>query len=120
MIKIGTIGLGKMGILHSGIMNSLYDCSLVAVADPQPLVRKYFSQCSPGIRTYDDFRDLLRKEAIDVAVIATPTYLHSEIGRECARSNVSFLVEKPLGTTVEDSRSLFESVRASNVASEVG
>jgi len=120
MIRIGTIGLGKMGILHSGILNSLDNCRLVAIADPQPLVRKYFSQCCPNILTYEDYRDLLQKEDIDVAVIATPTYLHSEIGRECAKAHVSFLVEKPLGTSAEDARSLLDEVKTSKVSTEVG
>ena len=120
MMRIGTIGLGKMGILHSGIMNSLADCTLVGVADPQELVRKYFSQCCPKISTYRDYHDLLEKEDIDVAVIATPTFLHSEIGKECAKAGVSFLVEKPLGITIEDARGLLEEVRDSKVASEVG
>src|SRR5437667_3187053 len=120
MIRVGTIGLGKMGILHSGIMNSLDQSTLVGVADPQPLVRKYFSQCCPEVSAYSDYHDLLEKEEIDIAVVATPTFLHSEIGKACAKANVSFLVEKPLGKTIEDARELVESVRRTKVATEVG
>jgi len=120
MLKIATIGLGKMGILHSGIMNSLHDCTVVAVADPQPLVRKYFSQCCPKITCYEDYHDLLERENVDITVIATPTFLHTEIGRECAKAGVSFLVEKPLGITTEDAWSLLESVRGSKVSTAVG
>src|SRR5207247_8982574 len=120
MINVATIGLGKMGILHSGIMNSLHGCRVVAVADPQALVRKYFSKVCPAINCYGDYQDLLEREDIDIAVIATPTHLHSEIGGECAKAGVNFLVEKPVGTTPEDAWRLLQDVQRSKVANEVG
>lgn len=119
-IHVAIIGLGKMGVLHSGIMNSLPGCRVIAASEPQSLVRNYFSKISPKIKCYSDYRNMLQREDIDIAVITTPTYLHSEIGKECAKSGVDILVEKPFGTTRNDARNLLEAVQSSKIISEVG
>lgn len=48
MIKVGVIGLGKMGLLHASILNTLTNVELVAVCERVPIVRKFAERSRCG------------------------------------------------------------------------
>ena len=59
-INIGVIGMGKMGILHTGILSSLDGVEVKAVADKQDLILSFIKSTLPSIKTYKDYKN--RKE----------------------------------------------------------
>lgn len=52
MSRVGIIGLGHMGILHSAIVNSLRNESVVALCDKDPLLTKVGSKIVPELHFY--------------------------------------------------------------------
>jgi predicted dehydrogenase len=119
-ISAGVIGMGKMGILHSGILNSMGTVQLKAVADNQSFVTNAITALVPGISAYSDYRDMIAKENLDVIFIATPTGLHTKIASECISNNIPFFVEKPLGTTVTECKQLVDELKTKPVTNMVG
>lgn len=118
--SIGVIGMGKMGILHSGILNSMENVELKAVADNQSFVTKAITTLIPSITAYTDYHEMIANESLDAIYITTPTGIHTKIASECIANNIPFFVEKPLGTTVEECKILVNELKQKPVINMVG
>lgn len=119
-IKAGVIGMGKMGILHTGILNSLQGVEVKALVDNQDIILNFIQGAIPSIKTYKDYRDMLKKEDLDLVYITTPTSLHVKPATECVERQIPFFVEKPLGTSVAECMALVNAVRENPVINMIG
>ncbi len=71
--------------------------------------RDRFNQKFNGVRTYEDWRELLEVEKPDIISIATNTPYHVEIGIACAENGVkAILCEKPIATNLSDADELLD------------
>ncbi|GIU70823.1 MAG: hypothetical protein KatS3mg003_0302 [Candidatus Nitrosocaldaceae archaeon] len=116
MINVGIIGMGKMGILHTGILNSLEDVNISAIAEKDDTLRNYIKGFLKDIKVYDDYKKMINNENIDLAYITTPVTLHAAMAYECINNNVNFFVEKPLAVSLEECEKLYNN----NLISVVG
>ncbi len=57
---------------------------------------------------------------IDAVTIAAPTHLHRDIAIECAARGIHVMVEKPIASTVEESRAIVAATRRAGVTLMVG
>ncbi len=119
-VNVGIVGMGKMGIMHAGLLNSFEDVQVRAVADTQDLLLNFIGQQLPSMRTYKDYTDMLRNEQLDLVFITTPTSLHTQIGLDCVKAEIPFFVEKPLGISAEDCVPLVEAISAKPVINMIG
>jgi len=108
-IRIGVIGVGHLGKHHARIYGELAgsdtDVELSAVVDVLPsraaeIAKPYGAQPLTG------YRDLFGK--VDAVSLAAPTSEHAHIGLELLENGIDVLVEKPMTSTVEESRLLIE------------
>jgi predicted dehydrogenase len=107
-INVGIIGLGKMGILHTGILNSFDDVNVVAIAEKEKLMSSNIKKVLKNVNTYNDYQKMFNKEDLDLVYIATPTAFHTNISKDCAESGINFFVEKPLGISKDDCNGLIK------------
>src|SRR3990172_12838061 len=120
-INVGIIGLGKMGILHMGILNSLDGVEVRGVADNQGLILNAFKKLVPStIKTYKDHKQMISEEDLDLVYITTSTAHHAKIARDCVDNKKNFFVEKPLGLSVADCSPLLDAVKRTPVINMVG
>lgn len=119
-LEAGVIGMGKMGILHTGILNSINDVEVKALVDNQDSILNFIKSALPSIRTYRSYEDLFRQEDLDLIYITTPTSLHTKLALECVDHQIPFFVEKPLGISVDDCRPLVDAVSDAPVINMVG
>lgn len=101
------IGLGKMGILHSGILNSLPNARLTAICEKQIFfVRAAKTLVPKTITFYDDHIKMVENEELGAIFVTTPISTHAELVADLARAdkNLSIFVEKPLGATHEQAQ----------------
>ena len=54
MLKIGIVGLGRMGITHYSILNSHPNVKIVAVVDTSSLIMSLLNKYIGEINTYND------------------------------------------------------------------
>jgi predicted dehydrogenase len=108
-IRIGVIGVGHLGKHHARIYGemagSTEDVELSAVVDVLPsrsaeIAKPY------GAQALTDYRELIGK--VDAVSLAAPTSEHGRIGLELLENGIDVLVEKPMTSTVEESRLLIE------------
>ncbi|WP_308222908.1 Gfo/Idh/MocA family oxidoreductase [Curtobacterium citreum] len=91
VLRAGVIGLGMMGRHHARVLHALDGVELVAVAD-EVGDRLGAAQGAPVVGSVDE----LLRVGIDVAVVATPTATHEEVGLRLASAGVHTLIEKPV------------------------
>jgi predicted dehydrogenase len=117
-LRVGVIGVGVMGSNHARVLAELPGVKLVGVADPD---RKRCDQVarSLGCASFSDAADLTRR-GVDAVTIAAPTHLHRDIAIDCAARGIHVMVEKPIASTVEESRAIVAAARRAGVTLMVG
>jgi len=120
-LRLAVIGItGHVGYALQ-TLQSREKLTLVSVAPggPEEEVSSFVSLTkarglSPAV--YGDWREMLRREKIDVAVVAPWYFRCAEISMECLRRGIHVYSEKPLATTQESLDALTDAWRASGCA----
>ena len=120
MIKVGVIGLGRMGMLH--LMNSMKieDVRVVAAADTS---KRALSKAKHlGVNElFEDYHKMLNSASnMDAVIISLPNYLHLESIRLALEEGLNVFVEKPLANTVQECREIAKLVKKSGCKLMVG
>ena len=116
-IKIGVLGVGKMGEYHVGILSENRDVELKGISDASEERGRVISE-RYGVPYFKDFNEMLKQ--VDVAVVAVPTKLHHEIGMQVLNSGVHVLLEKPCSDNLEHARELFSLADSKNLILHIG
>jgi UDP-N-acetylglucosamine 3-dehydrogenase len=117
-LRLGVIGVGVMGSNHARVLADVAGVELVAVADPDLKQRNFVAE-TLRCGAVADAAALLRV-GVDAAVIAAPTHLHHDIAQQCIDAGVHVLVEKPIASTIEESRAIVAAARRAGVTLMVG
>jgi predicted dehydrogenase len=94
MIRVGVVGLGKMGLSHMSIIGPHPEVELVAVCDSTRYLLDVLEKYT-GVRTFSDFDAMIRDAQLDAVIIATPTHMHAQMVRTALESGLHVFCEKP-------------------------
>ncbi len=119
-LKIAIVGLGRMGLMHAAIFNSLPDSEVVAVVDPSMFPAKPLNMLNPNIKVYKSIEKMLNKENIDGVLIGSPVGFHIDNALECVKHNIPFLMEKPLSVKAPDAEVLLEELEKRQLTNMIG
>lgn len=119
-IKIGIIGIGRMGMTHYSIINSHPDVEIKAVVDTSGLILSMMERYLKGVSTYKDYNDLFLKETLDGIIICTPPTLHYAIAKKAAEHNVHTFSEKPFTTKTKLGQELSQLFIQRKLVNQVG
>jgi len=117
-LRVGVIGLGKMGLLHSGIFNQLESSSVVAAVERDSLTLSLFRAYLPHISVYRDYEQMFEREQLDVAAITTPVIAHMPMAEMAVERGCNVFVEKPMALSGDECRSVLRA--GSTVKTQVG
>ncbi|MFH1009245.1 MAG: Gfo/Idh/MocA family oxidoreductase [Candidatus Latescibacterota bacterium] len=93
MLKIGLIGAGFMGSMHTNVYANIPEAQLVAMAD---LDEAKAAKLAPEARIYGRAEEMFATESLDVVDVCLPTYLHAEYVVKAAEAGMHVLCEKPM------------------------
>jgi len=108
VLRYGVVGVGMMGCEHIRNLVAIEGCEVAAIADPHQPSRQNALQLAPSVSEYLDHREMLRKEHLDVVVIATPNFHHRQAIADALEHDVHVFVEKPLCITADECREVIE------------
>ncbi|MFA6281745.1 MAG: Gfo/Idh/MocA family oxidoreductase, partial [Candidatus Omnitrophota bacterium] len=89
-MKVGIVGIGKLGSIHLRIYSEIKDVEKIYIVDTDPA---RLAAC-PNIPSLSDYHGLLGK--VDFVSIAVPTSSHFEIAKFFLNNKIPVFVEKPI------------------------
>ena len=112
-IKLGIIGMGNMGAIHSGnvVGGKCPEFELVAIADKKESRREFSKKNLPGIVCFETAEEMLDSGLIDACIVAIPHYDHAKYAIECMKRGIHVMVEKPAGVYTKQAREMNEEAK---------
>jgi predicted dehydrogenase len=105
---------------HAGAYRAVKEVELVAVCDLNP---EKLEKCGRrwGIRSlYQDYREMLRKERLDILSICTWNSTHLEIAKEAVEQGVkAIFCEKPIAESLRKADEMIQICRERNVLLQI-
>lgn len=118
-MNAGVIGVGNMGRHHARNYAEIASTKLVAVADPKPEVGQALAD-KFKVNYYRDYREMLKKEKLDLVSIAVPTKFHKQVALDCIDKGIHILIEKPIASTVQEAKQVVLKARNKGIKFTVG
>lgn len=117
MIKIGIIGLGRLGSQHLERLLEIKYFTVVGCFDTDANLMKQI--CNDfDVATFDNVADLMDKcDAID---IVTPASFHYYYAEKAIKKGKHVFVEKPISNDLEEAKIMAELVREAGIKFQVG
>jgi len=132
-INIGAIGNGRISRGHDMPGVWKYDqARIIAVCDldrnrvtsAQKLVNDYYSKKTgkpyDGVKTYEDYQELLNNKDVDAVLISTPDHWHVMPAIHAVRAGKDVYMQKPASLTIAEGRLLSNEVHRSGRILQVG
>src|SRR5207245_6091078 len=101
-VQVAVVGLGYWGPNLARNFAAISGCELRWLCDGSPEALARVARDFPSARTSDGLAELLRDDALDAVVLATPVPSHAELAVRVAQSGKHCFVEKPLATNTAD------------------
>jgi predicted dehydrogenase len=116
-----TLGIGMVGYGFIGRVHTISYLNLPFFYKPVDAELKMVGVCSYPIKdaedgtrqagfefATEDYRDLIKREDIDIIEVCTPNYLHKEIVLEALKAGKHVNVEKPLAMDLAEAKEILE------------
>jgi scyllo-inositol 2-dehydrogenase (NADP+) len=119
MLRVGIVGLGKMGLSHQSMVNAHPDIKLVSVCDSATYILDLLSKYT-GVKTYTDYKTMLAEEALDCLFVATPSKHHAAIVETALNRGLHVFCEKPFALEPEVGFRLADLADSKRLVNQVG
>jgi predicted dehydrogenase len=108
-LRVAVVGLGKMGLLHTCILNVLPNVKLTALCEKSAITRKFLKKVFNEIHIVDDLEKLSDLN-LDMVYVTTPIPSHFPIVRTLYLKKIArnLFVEKTLASSYDESKELCE------------
>lgn len=94
--SLGIIGLGWFAsLIAQSVSERPSKTTVLAGCDISPSKREEFKKRFNIKKVYDNAEDLINDADVDIVVIATPPYLHAELGKKALLAKKHVFFEKP-------------------------
>lgn len=127
MLKFALIGCGRISKSHvQALKNNFNKIKLVAVCDAEVekaklrakeyealILRMSGSVQEPSV--YEDYKNMLENEKVDVVSICTESGYHAKIAIDCMEQGKHVIVEKPMALSIFDAENMILSAEENNV-----
>jgi predicted dehydrogenase len=118
MAGVGVAIIGTGAIALANHLPGLALCpaaKVVALCDSEPATLEKASRQVPGARTYADWREVIRDDAVDAVIIATPNNTHPPIAVAAVAAGKHVLCEKPLALKFSEALVMYRAAEDAGV-----
>ncbi|MCE6991848.1 Gfo/Idh/MocA family protein [Dyadobacter sp. CY323] len=124
VIRVGAIGVNGMGWsdLTAILKNPGVECVALCDVDKNVLDKRVKELDAKGmkVKTYSDYRQLLADKSIDAVIIGAPDHWHCLMMVEACQAGKDVYVEKPIGNSIAECRSMVAAQKQSGRVVQVG
>jgi predicted dehydrogenase len=120
-LRVGVVGLGKMGLVHTSVLNVLPNIEVAALCDKSDLIRRFFKKVLKHMPILDDV-EKLSSFGLDAVYVTTPIPYHCNVARTVYQNKIAknVFVEKTLAASYREAEELCSLARRSGGANMVG
>lgn len=106
-LRVAVIGLGKMGLLHASILNTLPNVQLTALCDKSAVIRRFCKRVFEGVHLVDDVEELSDLH-LDAVYVTTPISSHFFVIKTIYSKGIArnVFVEKTLASSYDKAKEL--------------
>ncbi len=104
-LKVGVIGVGHMGRIHTDKLRRMEGVQLVGIVDIDTAQAAELA-AKHGIPQFNSYTRLV--SAVEAVVIATPTETHYAIAKDVLQKGIHVFMEKPITSRIEEGRELID------------
>ena len=119
-MKVGVIGMGKMGLTHAAVLEALEPGCVAGVVEADRRAHGTIRSLGLKVPIYATLDELLGAQALDAAIVCTPTFTHSAVVAALLERKIPVLIEKPLAETLDKCRALAELAAKTGTPAAVG
>lgn len=116
-IKVGVIGTGHLGAIHTKLFKQIDSCELIGIYDANPEQVKAISQ-QFNVTSFSDMDFLISK--VQAVSIAATTSAHFEIAKKCFELGKHVFIEKPITATIAEGEELVKLSNNNKLILQVG
>lgn len=116
-LKVGVIGVGHLGKLHTKMFKSIENCELIGVYDTNSEIANTVAQ-EFQINVFNSIDDLLKNT--DAVSIAATTSAHYQLAKIAFEFNNHVFIEKPITATIEEAEELVKISNEKKLNLQVG
>ncbi|SDJ39151.1 myo-inositol 2-dehydrogenase / D-chiro-inositol 1-dehydrogenase [Frankineae bacterium MT45] len=117
-MRLGLIGLGRIGAFHADTLNALPSVDSLVITDYLPAVAQQVSE-RIGAQTADSVGALLTS-GIDGLVIAAGTGAHAELLTAAVEAEIPVFCEKPISGSLAESAALLSRLAGASTPVHIG
>lgn len=119
-VRVGILGLGRMGKLHFLNALRMNDVNVAAISDKNNLRLRRARKLCNHVNIYDDYKKMIDSENLDSVIISLPNSLKEESVVRASEKGLDIFVDKPLGRNSSEARRIIKEVRKNGVRLLVG
>jgi predicted dehydrogenase len=124
-VRIGMIGCGGISVADSNAFLAHPECEIVAICDvDDAMIGKTLERLDKlrGMKpdTVKDYRRVVDRKDIDVVLVCTPDHWHALPAIAAMQAGKDVYVEKPLATSVLESRAVRDAARQTKRVVQMG
>lgn len=116
-LRIGFIGAGGIAVGHYQRIHETKKAVVAALTEPSDTALKRFCEHCPGadkLPVYGDYKDMIKKEALDGVIILSPHTVHYEQINHSLNKGLHVLTEKPMVCTIRHAKTLIKKAKSVN------
>ncbi len=114
-VRVGVIGLGAIGERLIQGFNANKQTVVTAVVDMDKERATKMAEKLGRINWYDNHKDMLAKEELDLVYVAVPPKFHHAVTMAVIEKGIHVLCEKPLANSVEEAKEMFEKAEQAGI-----
>lgn len=117
MLKVGIIGTGHLGKLHTKLFKEITNCELIGIHDIDEAKLNSVSQ-EFAVAPFSNIDDLLNQ--VDAVSIVSTTSAHYKIAKKALENGKHVFVEKPITARIDEGEEIVELAKKNGLNMQVG
>jgi scyllo-inositol 2-dehydrogenase (NADP+) len=119
VIRLGIVGLGRMGLSHLAIANMHPLARVVAACESSSYIGSILNRYS-GLTCYSSLERMLAAQTLDAVIIATPSSLHASMVHTALTHGLHVFCEKPFVLNPDEGQLLVALAETKKLVNQVG
>lgn len=119
-IRIGIIGMGKIGTVHATTFRNTPDAELAALCDMRADVLKAKGEEFGAQALFHDYQKMLAQPNLDAIIVCTPNFTHCSTTVDALKAGKHVLCEKPMALNAREGARMLAAARKARKTLQMG